>query len=131
MRSTNIVYQQKGSILRKWCRDEGVSAPTNLTEDCWLIIIIAYIRQKRNLSTPSTKRYRSMLSYVLRLKLPEISSSPILEDLIRSFSLQNKKLFSPPSWDLNKVLNSLMSPPFYPLQEATLRNITRNLYSYP
>ena len=67
-----------------------------------------------------------MLAYVFRLILPEISSSQILKDLIRSFSLeQRKKTMSPPSWDLNKVLLALMEPPFEPLSEATLRNMTK------
>ena len=123
-RSTNIVYQQKWSTFRNWCRDKGlsVSRPTLPKIADFLL----YLRQKRNLSTPSIKGYRSMLSYVFKLRLPEISSSPILKDLIRSFTLgRNKKPHCPPSWDLNEVLKSLMSPPFEPLQEATLRNTTK------
>ena len=67
-----------------------------------------------------------MLSLVFRWKLPEISLSPVLRDLIRSFSIQRPVArVSPPSWDLNLVLKALMAPPFEPLGEASFRNLTK------
>ena len=48
--------------------------------------------------------YRSMLSSVFSFKLPEISSSPVLQDL-RSFMVETpSRVVQPPFWDLNKVL---------------------------
>ena len=123
-RSTNLIYQQKWSIFRKWCRDKGVSVSRPTLPK--IADFLLDLKKRRNLSETSIKGYRSMLAYVFRLKLPEISSSPVLKDLIRSFSTgRSSKPHLPPSWDLNKVLNSLMSSPFEPLREASLRNLTK------
>ena len=67
-----------------------------------------------------------MLSLVFRWKLPELSSSLVLKDLIRSFSIQRpRSVVSPPNWDLTRVLAALRSPPFEPLAEATFRDLTK------
>ena len=57
------------------------------------------------------KGYRAMLSSVFKFRLPEISSSPILKDLVRSFESSAPRPFhhSPP-WDLDKVLEYLSGP---------------------
>ena len=58
--------------------------------------------------------------------LPEISSSPILKDLVRSFEISAPRpLHQSPPWDLDKVLGYLSGPPFEPLAEASFRNKTR------
>ena len=67
-----------------------------------------------------------MLSSVFRHRLPEISSSVVLKDLIRSFSSgRTSSDISPPSWDLDKVLQALRSAPYEPLESASLRNLTK------
>ena len=51
-----------------------------------------------------------MLSAVFKFPLPEISTSPILKDLIRSFEISAPRpLFPPPPWDLDKVLREHLS----------------------
>ena len=48
--------------------------------------------------------------------LPEISSSSILKDLVRSFEISAPRpLHHTPPWDLDKVLEYLSGPPFEPL----------------
>ena len=70
--------------------------------------------------------YRSMLSAVFKSILPEISTSSILHDLLRSFQVEAPvREVCPPSWDLPKVLNFLRLSPFEPLSTASLRDITR------
>ena len=70
--------------------------------------------------------YRSMLSAVFKSMLPEISSSPVLHDLLRSFQVEAPvREVRPPSWDLPLVLNFLRSSPFEPLSSASLRDLTR------
>ena len=70
--------------------------------------------------------YRSMLSSVFRSVLPEISTSPVIHDLLRSFKVEAPcKSVRPPSWDLLKVLDYLQSPVFEPLSSASLRDLTR------
>ena len=67
-----------------------------------------------------------MLSSVFKFCLLEISSSPFLKGLVRSFEISAPRplLHSPP-WDLDKVLEYLSGPPFEPLAEASFRNKTR------
>ena len=70
--------------------------------------------------------YRSMLSAVFRSVLPEILSSSVLQDLIRSFKVEvPSRGVRPPSWDFLRVLTYLRSPVFEPLQQSSLRNLSR------
>ena len=67
-----------------------------------------------------------MLSAVFKFPLPEISTSPILKDLIRSFEISAPRpLFPPPPWDLDKVLQYLSGPLFEPLARASFLNKTK------
>ena len=72
------------------------------------------------------KGYRAMLSAVFKFPFPEISTSPILKDLIRSFEISAPRpLFPPPPWDLDKVLLYLSGPPFEPLARASFLDKTK------
>ena len=67
-----------------------------------------------------------MLSSVFKFCLPEISSSSILKDLVRSFEISAPRpLHHTPPWDLDKVLEYLSGPPFEPLAEASFWNQSR------
>ena len=69
--------------------------------------------------------YRSMISAVFRSVLPEISTSLVLHDLLRSFRVEAPARSVTPSWDLLKVLEYLKSPVFDPLHQSSLRDLTR------
>ena len=74
----------------------------------------------------TVKGYRAMLSSVFKVCLPEISSSPILKDLVRSFEISAPRpLHQSPPWDLDEVLEYLSDPHFEPLAYASFRNKTR------
>ena len=74
----------------------------------------------------TTKGYRSMLAAVFKFPLPEISSSPVLKDLIRSFEISAPRpIFPLPPWDLDKVLEFLSGPPFEPLARASFLDKTK------
>ena len=78
------------------------------------------------LSLSAIKGYRSMLSFVFKSRLPQISSSPVIRDLLKSFHINRPiKRNEVLGWDVNKVLNALRSPPFEPLQECPLRKLTQ------
>ena len=78
------------------------------------------------MSVSAVMGYRSMLSFVFRSVLSEISTSPVLHDLLRSFKVEAPfRSVRPPSWDLLKVLDYLRSPVFEPLSSASLRDLTR------
>ena len=70
--------------------------------------------------------YRSMLTAVFCIKLPEISTSPILHDLLRSFKV-DVPVWSvrPPTWDLEVVLCYLHFSSFEPLSSLSLRPLTK------
>ena len=69
-----------------------------------------------------------MLSSVFRFKLPEISSSPVIKDLIRSFKVETPVCsVRPPVWDLDVVLRYLISSTFEPLSSTTLLSLTEKV----
>ena len=99
MRVTNL----SGLVFHQWCRSEGhsISRPslTRITE------FLFWLRRSRQLSVSFIMGYRSMLSAVFKSVLPEISSSPVLQALLRSFPVEAPiREVRPPSWDLTTVL---------------------------
>ena len=69
-----------------------------------------------------------MLSSTFRFVLPEISSSTILKDLLRSFKIERPIiLIKSPPWDLSSVLSFLRSSTFEPLESASMRDLTRKI----
>ena len=67
-----------------------------------------------------------MLSAVFRFKLPELYEHHVLRDLIRSFAIERPHRPQLPSaWDLNVVLCPLMSVAYYPLENISLRALTK------
>ena len=119
--STINIYQSKWNVYRKWCRKSGhsVSNPTLPKVADFLLFLF----MDKHLSVSAIKGYRFMLSFVFRFKLPSISSSKVLKDLIKSFFLQRPVLKSPFAWDLNRVLSALRAPPFEPLDSITIRHL--------
>ena len=69
-----------------------------------------------------------MLSAVFSLVLPEISTSKVLKDLLRSFEVERPPVtVRPPSWDLVKVLTYLRSSPFEPLGSVDFVKLTQKV----
>ena len=69
-----------------------------------------------------------MLAAIFRFKLPEISSAPVLGDLIQSFEVETPtRPIRPPPWDLNMVLKYLNSSTFEPLAWCSLGNLTKKV----
>ena len=67
-----------------------------------------------------------MLSVVFHFSLPELSSSAVLKDLLWSFRLEQPSIpVRAPPWDLSLVLQFLRSSTFEPLQEVSLRQLTK------
>ena len=66
------------------------------------------------------------MSAVFKSVLPEISISPVLNVLLRSFQAEAPiREVRPPSWDLNIVSSVLRSSSFQPWTTISLRNLTR------
>ena len=121
--STRLNYQSKWSTYRAWCHSHGhsVSCPTVPKIADFLL----YLRRSLHLSYSTIASYRSMLSAAFRFLLPELSSHPVLHDLLRSFRVERPQSSSRfPPWDL-RVLSLLRGSPFEPLESCSLRDLTR------
>ena len=108
--STRLNYQAREGTYRKWCRDFGHrSSSPSIAK---IAEFFTYMFKRKGAALSTIKGYRAMLSAVFKFPLPEISTSPILKDLIRSFEISAPRpLFPPPPWDLDKVLQFLSGPP--------------------
>ena len=112
--SSRAGYQAKWTIYRWWCTSEGhsISRPS-LPK---IANFLFWLRRSKKLSVSAVMGYRSILSAVFRSVLPEISTSSVLHDLLRSFRVEvPARSITLPSWDLLKVLEYLKSPVFEPL----------------
>ena len=122
--STCLNYQARWGTYRKWCRDFGHRSSSLSIAKIADFLTSLFKRKGAALST--IKGYRAMLSAVFKFPLPEISTSPILKDLIRSFEISARRpLFPPPPWDLDKVLQFLPGPPFEPPARASFLDKTK------
>ena len=122
--STHLNYQARWGTYRKWCRDFGHrSSSPSIAK---IAEFLTYMFKCKGAALATIKGYRAMLSAVFKFPLPEISTSPILKDLIRSFEISaSRPLFPPPPWDLDKVLQYLSGPPFEPLARASFLDKTK------
>ena len=122
--STLLNYQARWGTFRKWCRDFGhQSSSPSIAK---IAEFLTYMFKCKGAALFTIKGYRAMLSVVFKFPLLEISTSPILEDLIRSFEISAPRpLFPPPPWDLDKVLQFLSGPPFEPLARASILDKTK------
>ena len=116
-KSTRLNYQARWGKFRKWCRDfhHRSSEPTipKIAE------FFTFLFKTEKAAVSTIKGYRAMLSSVFKFCLLEISSSPILKDLVRSFEI------SFASMGFGQGTGVLVRPPFEPLAEASFRNKTR------
>ena len=112
--STRLNYQARWGKFQKWCRvfHHRSSEPTipKVAE------FLTFLFRTEKAAVSTIKGYRALLSSVFKFCLPEISSSSILKDLVRSFETSAPHpLHHTPPWDLDKVLEYLSGPPFEPL----------------
>ena len=122
--SSRAGYQSKWLVFRQWCRSEGhsISRPS-LPK---IADFLFWLWRSRQLSVSSIMGYRSMLSTVFKSVLPEISSSPVLHDLLWSFQVEAPvREVRLPSWDRTTVLTYLRSSSIELLTTISLRNLTR------
>ena len=122
--STRLNYQARWGTYRKLCRDFGHrSSSPSISK---IAEFFTYLFKRKGAALSTIKGYRAMLSAVFKFPLPEISTSPILKDLIRSFEISSSRpLFPPPPWDLDKVLDYFSGPPFEPLAKASFLDKTK------
>ena len=122
--STRLNYQARWGTYRKWCKDfhHRSSSPSVAK----IADFLTYMFKNKGAALSTIKGYRAMLAAVFKFPLPEISSSPVLKDLVRSFEISAPRpIFPPPPWDLDKVLEFLSGPPFEPLARASFLDKTK------
>ena len=122
--STRLNYQARWGTYRKWCKDfRHRSSSPSIAK---IADFLTYMFKSKGAALSTIKGYRAMLAAVFKFPLPEISTSPILKDLIRSFEISAPRpIFPPPPWDLDKVLQFLSGPPFEPLARASFLDKTK------
>ena len=122
--SSRAGYQSKWMIYRRWFHSEGHSITRPSLPK--IADFLFWLRRSRKLSVSAILGYRSMLAAVFRFKLPEISTSPILQDLLCSFKVEVPiRGVRPPPWDLEVVLRYLRSSTFETLSSVSLRSLTK------
>ena len=102
--SSRAGYQAKWLVYRRWCCAEShsISRPSLAK----IADFLFWLRRSSRLSVSAVMGYRSMLSAVFKSILSEISTSPILHDLLQSFQVEAPvREVRPPTWDLIKVLD--------------------------
>ena len=122
--STRLNYQARWGTYRKWCKDfHHRSSSPSIAK---IADFLTYMFKTKGAALSTIKGYRAMLAAVFKFPLPEISSSPVLKDLVRSFEISAPRpIFPPPPWDLDKVLEFLSGPPFEPLARASFLDKTK------
>ena len=122
--STRLSYQARWGTYRKWCKDfRHRSSSPSIAK---IADFLTYMFKTKGAALSTIKGYRAMLAAVFKFPLPEISTSPILKDFIRSFEISAPRpIFPPPPWELDKVLQFLSGPPFEPLARASFLDKTK------
>ena len=93
--STRLNYQARWGTYRKWCKDFGHrSSSPSIAK---IADFLTYMFKRKGAALATIKGYRSMSSAVFKFPLPEISTSPILKDLIRSFEISAPRPLFPSS----------------------------------
>ena len=81
--STRLNYQSRWGTYRKWCQDfHHRSSSPSIAK---IADFLTYMFKNKGAALSTIKGYRAMLAAVFKFPLPEISSFPVLKDLIRSF----------------------------------------------
>ena len=92
---------------------------------CRRLLTFCYFFLSGSIWLSSVRGFRSMLSFMFKFCLPEIQTSSLLHDLIRSFELERpSRSQNPSACDLVKVLTYLRSLVFEPLALCDLRTVT-------
>ena len=122
--STCESYNSRLAAYFQWCDSHGLD-PRHTSAPQVADFLISIFDKKLALST--IRGYRSAIA-AIHAGFPDgtnVSSAPCLGSLVRAFFLKRppvRKLL--PSWSLPTVLEALAKPPFEPLAEASLRNLS-------
>ena len=122
--STNSLYQLRWGQFVKWCKDNRYSAiRPSIDTICKFFI---FLWEERKLSIGTIKGFRSVIQSVLRHNDINISQNQDISDVIKSFIIERpvaKKTIV--GWNIDIVLKHLCSSKYEPLNEISLRDLTK------
>ncbi|XP_033644334.1 uncharacterized protein LOC117303973 [Asterias rubens] len=122
--STRKVYDCRLRHFFKWCRRRSIRPPSASLRDVGDFLLYLY---ESGLATATVKNYRSAIA-AIHESFPDgssISSNQAISQLARGMFVSRppvRKLV--PSWDLQSVLSTLAGPPFEPLSNAPLLQLS-------
>lgn len=118
--STKRVYGTTWKRFSSWAISKGVK-PTKAK----IPLILSFLQEglAKGLSTNTLKRQTAAISSILGAGSgTSIATHPHVKRFLRGVSLLNPpSIHRFPTWDLNKVLDALMHPPFEPLNSVPVR----------
>lgn len=122
--STLVNYQYKWICYRMWCHWEGHTTSEPFIEK--FVDFLVHLHQDCHLSISAIKGYKAMIDSVFRLEGVDLSSDPVLQEVIRACSRgpRRPRLTVPP-WNVDVVLRHLVNTPFKPLEHSSLRLLTQ------
>ena len=90
-----------------------------------VLAFLCYLFDRVNLQPTTIEGYRAALNPVFRARGIELSSNPVVADLMASFRTQRpRKSPSLPEWDMAFVLYCLTKAPWEPLSEISIKRLT-------
>ena len=90
-----------------------------------VLSFFCFLFDRLNLKPGTIEGYRAMLGPIFRPRGIDLSSDPVLADLLASFRTQRPRVApSLPEWDMAFVLYCLTRPPWEPLQGLSTKRLT-------
>ena len=121
--STNRVYQSKWKYFADWCNGRKTSplkASIPVIAD-----FLLHLRDEKKFTVSTIKGYRSAIALALKTVNTDVSTSPELTALVRAMAGElPPREPTPPKWNLTLVLETLITEPYEPLEEASLKFLT-------
>ena len=121
--SSAKVYQGKWKAFVEWCQSKQVVPEQATIPE--IASFFHYLRKYKKISLSAVQGYRAALNQVFSLKGMNLALSPEISMLFSHFkkSCPPREIRSPP-WDVALVLNSLRGPPYEPLRDAHMKDLT-------
>ena len=122
--STQSLYDKKWDLFTRFCANRKWS-PMQI-EIPQIGVFLVFLRDKRKLKGGTIATYSSAISTVLAKtgKLVPTKCTE-LQAIIKAFRLEDQeRVFQPPQWDLNVVLQYLASDVFTPMDSIPLEKLT-------
>jgi hypothetical protein len=121
--STNKVYQSKWQYFTTWCSGRKIH-PLKATIPLIADFLI-HLRDEKKFTVPTIRGYRSAIALALKTVNTDVTSSAELTALLRAMAGEiPPRQLAPPKWNLTLVLETLITAPYEPLEEASLKFLT-------